>query len=63
MSSKFKEKEKQLSKVHRIIINEFENSLTSSMIVYIEKNIAISFSSCSIIKDFKSLKNAEEHFD
>jgi len=60
MSSKFEEKEKHLSKVHIITYNEFENSLTSSMIVYIERNNATHFSSDSIIQDkpFKRRRGA-----
>jgi len=38
--------------------------LTSSMIIYIERNIATSFSSDSIIEVFLSYqKNVEQHFD
>jgi len=45
----------------KIIKNRLRNkieveSLTSSMIIYIERDIATSFSSDSIIEDFKSLK-------
>lgn len=47
---------KQPSKVHWITYNEFENSLTSSMIVYIERNTATSFSFDSSIEDFKTFK-------
>jgi len=55
MNLKFEEK-KKLSKVHRITYNKFENSLTSIMIVYDERNNATNFSFDSIIEDFKSFK-------
>jgi len=63
MTSKFEEKEKQLSKVHTITYNEFENSLTSSMIFILKEILQQVLVLIQLLKISSHIKNVEEHFD